>query len=96
MDKLYPTSVAGEILGLRPDDVLVLVRRGKLKAKRQVVRGSGKMPRLYVLQSSLQRYIEGLDDGADPMPQGEVRIPEKKTRMPVGLRAEISNVRQYF
>jgi len=40
MDKLLTTSAAGEILGgEHPKDVVLLIRTGKLKAKRETVRG---------------------------------------------------------
>ena len=61
VDRLYSTAKAGELLGgLHPNDVLLLIRDGKLDAVERPVRGTGKRPRKFVRESALQRFIEGL------------------------------------
>jgi hypothetical protein len=61
IDRLYSTSKAGELLGgLHPNDVLLLIRDGKLEAVERPVRGAGKRPRKFVKESALQRFIDGL------------------------------------
>jgi hypothetical protein len=68
-ERLLKLPVVAEALGLHLSDVRRLIRDGRLKAKRLVCRGAGERPRLRVLQSALDEFIEALPDtSADPPP----------------------------
>lgn len=77
--RLLDTAEVGRRLGgACPSDVLHLIRTGKLAAKSLVIRGEGKRPRKYVLESELERYIQNLPDAngaAVPAPE-----PPKRER----------------
>lgn len=96
-ERLYDVKRAGEILGgLHPNDVYHLIHTGRLAAKRHVVRGKNIRPRLYVLQSELERYMRELPDAVEP----PVVVAERPTRsrrsgrLPAGLRHE--EVTRYY
>lgn len=66
VDRLYSTRKAGDLLGgLSAKDVCELIRQGKLKARRRVVRGRGGLPRYVVCESDLNDYIASLPPAVD-------------------------------
>ena len=62
---MLTTRQAGERLGgLHPKDVRRLARLGLLRGKTMVVRGHNKKPRMAILESSVEEYIQGLPDAS--------------------------------
>lgn len=91
VERLLDTREVGRRLGgAHPNDVLALIRSGRLAAKCLTIRGEGKRPRKYVPESELDRFIRELPDAnepvtpeAQPKPKsGRGRKPEK----PAGFR----------
>lgn len=80
MERLYSTSQVAQLLGgMHLNSVLLLIKSKKLAAKRQLVRGKGKKPRLYVTATELNRYIRELPD-ADEKQRGEAPPPKSSRR----------------
>jgi len=93
-DRLIPTSSVATTLGIGTHDVLLLIRRGSLEARRQVIRGKGKLPRLYVLESSLKTYLESLPDAREPFAAKE--SPKRQRRISSAqLRKELDAAPKY-
>lgn len=74
VERLLPTRKVSDILGINENDVRHLIRVGKLAAKHQVCRGKRGRPRLFVLQSELDRYIAALADA-----RGHIARPHQRT-----------------
>jgi hypothetical protein len=83
VDRLVKTSVAAARLGLHLKDVRRLARLGLLRGKLIVIRGKNKRPRMMIIESSIQEYIDGLPDAA-PIPSdlpAPVRRRAKRGRL---------------
>jgi hypothetical protein len=61
-ERLLSTVEVGKLLHLHQNDVRLLIADRKLAAKKQVVRGECKRPRMFVLLSEVRRYINDLPD----------------------------------
>lgn len=60
-DKLLDTTEVGRRLGgAHRNDVLELIRQGKLQAVALSIRGKGNRPRKYVRESVLAQFIDNL------------------------------------
>ncbi len=92
MDQLFDTKRAGELLGgLHANDVYRLIKDGRIVAKKMVVRGTGKLPRLYIARSEIERFIRELPA------TDEVRVkPTTQARRPRALAKELEGARQYY
>lgn len=62
-DRAMNTVEAGKRLGnLHSRDVCLLIKKGLLRAKKQIVRGTGSRPRYLVLESAISEYLESLEN----------------------------------
>jgi hypothetical protein len=84
MDRVFNTTKTGELLGgMHRNDVCMLIRSGKLAAKRISVRGRGGRPRYVVTESAIRDYIRSLPDATQaPAPRAKRRatLPDQITR----------------
>jgi hypothetical protein len=92
-ERLYSIAKAGELLGGKhPNDVRALVHAGKLAGKREIVRGTGKRPRLVIPASAIDRYIRSLPDATEPAKPGRAA---RAGRVGRGVAAELSQAKEY-
>lgn len=85
-DKLLSTQqVADRLGGMHRENVCVLIRTGKLGAKKVIVRGRSTKrptPRYMVPESELRRYIRELPDAVqtEAPPEANHRAQKRPTR----------------
>jgi hypothetical protein len=65
-DRLLTPAQVADALGLNVGDVGRLISAGQIPAKHLIARGTGKRPRLRVLQSALTAFIEAMPDAVAP------------------------------
>lgn len=87
---LYPTAEAAVLLGMHPRDVLRLIHDRKLKAVREVVRGTGRRPRLKVSAAAIAEYVASLKPAHEPPPPKRARAPRLAT--PAAVRRELERL----
>lgn len=81
MARAYSTTKAGELLGgLHARDVCTLIKTGKLRAKKQVVRGKGIKARYLVLEDAIDDYLAKLEDAKTAAVEAEEKKPPTKAR----------------
>jgi len=78
-DRLLRVRAVAERLGLNESEIGRLIHSGKLPAKRLIARGTGQRPRLRVLESALQAFIEAMPD-AVPQDQDQARAARPRRR----------------
>lgn len=89
---LTPAEVGTRIGGLCASDVRVLIRAGKISAKRLVVRGTNKMPRLVVLESEVERYMRDMEDY---IPKDAPAHSGKQSKVRKPRRGNLSDVHEF-
>lgn len=97
MERLLSIRKTGELLGgLNPNDVHRLGRDGKIKLVPQVARGRNTKPRKYAVASSVESYIKGLlREAEQPAAPAPTDAPEKPSRRPTGIAAELARAKRY-
>lgn len=79
---LKPAEVA-RALKTSVQEIRALVRAGKLSARKRVLRGKNKRPRLLIQESELERFLRAMDttDLATELTAGRAEAPKR----PVGM-----------